>query len=180
MAVVVVGYDGSRGAEAALARGIARAGDEGRLYVVHAWHAPRSMMGSTAYGVLVAWSLERAELEMAELGRRHPALEAVTWEATVLQGAAAEAIAEFALGVDADEIIVGTRGAGRAGVLLGSVAHGLVHVAACPVTVIPDRAAGTGHDTSPPADALPAQPAGPAQLRSGEREAPSTNMRSTS
>ena len=39
-----------------------------------------------------------------------------------------------------DEIIIGTRGFGRARALLGSVAHELIHLADCPVTVIPERA----------------------------------------
>ena len=38
----------------------------------------------------------------------------------------------------ADEII-GTRGYGRARALLGSVAHELIHLADCPITVIPER-----------------------------------------
>ena len=40
---------------------------------------------------------------------------------------------------EADEIIVGTRGYGRARALLGSVAHELIHLADCPITVIPER-----------------------------------------
>ena len=40
----------------------------------------------------------------------------------------------------ASEIVVGTRGFGRARALLGSVAHDLIHRAGCPVTVIPERA----------------------------------------
>ena len=40
---------------------------------------------------------------------------------------------------NADEIIVGTRGFGRARALLGSVAHELIHLADCPITVIPKR-----------------------------------------
>jgi nucleotide-binding universal stress UspA family protein len=39
----------------------------------------------------------------------------------------------------ADEIIVGTRGFGRARALFGSVAHELIHLAECPITVIPER-----------------------------------------
>ena len=39
----------------------------------------------------------------------------------------------------ASEIVIGTRGFGRARALLGSVAHDLIHRARCPVTVIPAR-----------------------------------------
>ena len=51
----------------------------------------------------------------------------------------ARAIADVARARDADEIIVGTRGHGRARALLGSVAHQVIHLAECPITVIPER-----------------------------------------
>ena len=41
---------------------------------------------------------------------------------------------------EADEIVVGSRGFGRARALLGSASHELIHLASCPVTVIPERA----------------------------------------
>ena len=140
MPTIVVGYDGSPPAEAALARGIERAASGGRLLIVHAWLPPRILQGSTTYGVLAAWSYERAELELERLPETHPALAAVEWEARVIEGSAPKALAALARDVGADEIIVGSNGAGRAGALLGSVAHGLLHTAACPVTVIPRRA----------------------------------------
>ena len=40
-----------------------------------------------------------------------------------------------------DTIYIGSRGAGRASVLLGSVAHDVLHRADRPVTVITERAA---------------------------------------
>jgi len=49
-----------------------------------------------------------------------------------------ELIASIAAEHDARVIVVGTRGQGRlAGALLGSVAQGLLHKAACPVLVVP-------------------------------------------
>jgi nucleotide-binding universal stress UspA family protein len=78
-------------------------------------------------------------------------LRGVSWETEVIGDAPARAIAHVAATRDADEIIVGTRGFGRARALLGSVAHELIHLAECPVTLIPERAvaradaqAGTG------------------------------------
>lgn len=53
----------------------------------------------------------------------------------------ADAIARVAEARHADEIIVGTRGFGRARAVLGSVSHELLHLASCPVTVLPERVA---------------------------------------
>ena len=140
MSTIVVGYDGSAPAEAALARGIERVAGSGRLYVIHAWLPPRILQGSTSYGVLAAWSYEHAELELERLAETHPTLAGVSWEPRLIEGSAPKALAGFAREVHADEIIVGSSGAGRAAALLGSVAHGLLHTASCPVTVLPRRA----------------------------------------
>jgi len=140
MSTIVVGYDGSPPAEAALARGIERVSQGGTLLVIHAWLPPRVLQGSTTYGVLAVWSYERAELELERLGETHPALAGVDWEARLVEGSAPKVLAATAEEAGADEIIVGSSGAGRAGALLGSAAHGLLHTAACPVTVIPPRA----------------------------------------
>ena len=62
----------------------------------------------------------------------------------------ADLIAGVAKDVDADVIVVGTRGHGRvAGMLLGSVTQRLLHVAPCPVLAVPAKVAaavavGTG------------------------------------
>jgi nucleotide-binding universal stress UspA family protein len=53
---------------------------------------------------------------------------------------AAHAIAEVAREVDADTIVAGTRGhTPVAGLLLGSVAQRLLHIAPCPVLVVPAK-----------------------------------------
>lgn len=137
---MVVGYDGSPAAEAALERGLDRTLHGGRLYVVHAWEPPHVLSGAPYYGILASGSFERAEAMMEELARRCPRLREAGASASVLEGHAPDVIAGLAEEVDADEIVVGTHGAGRAGALMGSVAHGLLHTAGCPVTVIPERA----------------------------------------
>ena len=52
----------------------------------------------------------------------------------------ADAIARAAELRHADEIVIGSRGAGRVSAMLGSVAHDVIHRAHCPVVVIPERA----------------------------------------
>ena len=54
----------------------------------------------------------------------------------------ADLLAAFAAELDADLIVCGSRGHGAiAGVLLGSFTQHLLHVAPCPVLVVPERAA---------------------------------------
>jgi nucleotide-binding universal stress UspA family protein len=131
--IIVVGFDGSPASHVALSRAIQRAGSTGTLYVVHAWQErPDADPEGT--------------IELAE--RAHPALAGVRWEAELIAGPAATAIADVARIRRADEIILGTRGFGRVRALLGSVAHELIHLAACPVTVIPERMVEPGADTA--------------------------------
>ena len=57
---------------------------------------------------------------------------------TCTAGNAAKAVAEIARETRADLIVVGTHGYGRvAGLLIGSVAQGLIHASVCPVLAVP-------------------------------------------
>jgi nucleotide-binding universal stress UspA family protein len=131
--ILVVGFDGSPAAHVALSRAIQRVGSAGTLYLVHAW---QERPDADPDGVV-----EQAE-------RAHPALGGVRWETELIAGPAAAAIADVARVRGADEIIIGTRGFGRVRALLGSVAHELIHLANCPVTVIPERMVETHADTA--------------------------------
>ena len=84
--------------------------------------------------------------------RAHPGLRGIKWEAELIAGPPAGSIADVASVRHADEIIVGTRGFGRVRALLGSVAHELIHLAPCPVTVI---RSGTGTSLVQGATKLP-------------------------
>ena len=138
---IVVGYDGSPASQAALARAAERAGDHGRVYVVHAYSLPHDWVGSPDYQRVLDVVLDRAQATVKPLeGDAGASLRGVDWEAEVIADRPAQAIAAVAAAREADEIIVGTRGFGRARALLGSVAHELIHLAECPVTVIPERA----------------------------------------
>ena len=62
---------------------------------------------------------------------------------STMTGGPAHVIADVAAKESADVIVTGTRGhTALAGVFLGSVAQRLLHLAACPVLVVPDAAAG--------------------------------------
>jgi nucleotide-binding universal stress UspA family protein len=138
---VVVGYDGSPASRAAIARAVHRAGEDGKVYIVHAYSLPTDWLAGPSHQELLDVPLDRARDLMGRLEEEAGAdLQGVRWEAEVIGDAPARAIAHVAATHDADEIIVGTRGLGRARALLGSVAHELIHLAECPVTVIPERA----------------------------------------
>ena len=138
---IVVGYDASPASRAALAQAAHRAGEDGRVYILHAYSLPANGPGTTNHQHLVDLELERAQARVERLDEEDGAdLQGVEWEVELIGGRPARAIASVATAREADEIIIGTRGFGRARALLGSVAHELIHLAACPVTVIPQQA----------------------------------------
>ena len=138
---IVVGYDGSPASRAALARAADRAGADGKVYVVHAYALPTDWIAGPPYQELLDIQLNRARDLMAGLEEESGAdLRGVSWEPEVIGDAPARAIVHVAATREADEIVLGTRGFGRARALLGSVAHEVIHLAECPVTVIPERA----------------------------------------
>jgi len=136
----VVGYDGSPSSLAALRDAVRRAGSDGQLIVVYAYEPPPAALG---------WPLYESAAQDAAIGARHfvdqlcghPALKGVRWSSEVIAGPTAEVIVATARNHDADAIYIGSRGAGRASALLGSVAHDVLHRADRPVTVITERAA---------------------------------------
>jgi nucleotide-binding universal stress UspA family protein len=149
---IVVGYDGSVPARAAVDRAIEQVGDHGRLIVVYAYAVPADYIGASYYQDMLDTALDRANLVMDKLRAREPRLADIDWFADVVPGDAATAIVRAAEVQGADEIIIGTRGVGRVGAFLGSVANQVLHRATCPVTVIPERAV-TAADVAVPAAA---------------------------
>jgi nucleotide-binding universal stress UspA family protein len=137
--IVVVGFDGSPASHLALTRAIERVGPNGKLYLVHAWDVPEAWRGRGTYQPYVDRELEAAEAVLEAAVEAHAGLNGITWERELIGAPPAKAIADVADVRRADEIILGTRGFGRVRALLGSVAHELIHLAACPVTVIPER-----------------------------------------
>src|SRR3954454_20566088 len=137
---IVVGYDGSPASRAALARAAEQAGDDGQIFVVHAYSLPGDWLGRPNYQHLLDMELDRAEATIDRIETESGAdLQGVDWEAEVIGGCHAHPIAHTVKIRGAGETFVGTRGFGRARALLGSVAHELIHLADCPITVIPER-----------------------------------------
>ena len=146
---IIWATDGSEAAERALPTALdLTAQASGTLLVVHA----DARLGGRASGVPMIADEEDVESklrskvnELVESG--------IAASFRVIRGTAkdpADLIAEVAREVDADVIVVGTRGHGRvAGMLLGSVTQRLLHVAPCPVLAVPAKvAAAAGVGTS--------------------------------
>ena len=146
---IVAGYDGSPASRAALSLAVARARPDGRVVVVHVFGpvsryvftvAPTGRYDGVSYQRQLDAALGRARTLLAHLPEEVPGLASIDWATELLAGPPAKAIADVADVEHATEILVGSRGLGRARALLGSVAHGLIHRARCPVTVVPERA----------------------------------------
>ena len=135
---VVVGYDGSAASHAALERAADASGDDGVVFVVHAYPRPRRWFGAPNDQNRLASALEAAEAKLRALcDDAGGPLSRVAWEPEIVAGHPAEAIVAVAAARHADEIVVGSRRVGLARVLLGTVAHDLIRIAGVPVTVIP-------------------------------------------
>ena len=162
---IVVGYDGSAVARAAVAYAAERVGPGGRLIVAYVYGAPPEWEGTPYYQS----SLDRNQAHAREMLTAIPEdlLRGVEIEPELVQGRPAEALLQIAESRDADEIVVGSRGFGPVRATLGSVSHGLLHEANRPVVVVPARILGSaaggreasrivvGYDGSPTAmDAL--------------------------
>jgi nucleotide-binding universal stress UspA family protein len=136
---IVVGYDGSPAARAAVEHAIDRAGPDGRLALVHAYNVPIDYAGASYYAEMQQDAAGFAASVVDDLERDCERLATIEHEREIVAGPAGPAIVRAAEYHDADEIVVGSRGNGRVRALLGSVAHDVIHRAHCPVTVIPER-----------------------------------------
>ena len=136
---VVVGTDTSSTADRAMEFAFARARDRGaRVVAVYAWQLPGS------YSAYLARELLRTEDSRAERDartlladasapwqRRYPALDV---QRRAVLGHPVGALAEASS--TAQIVVVGSRGSGPlTGMLLGSVSHGLLRHAQCPVVI---------------------------------------------
>jgi nucleotide-binding universal stress UspA family protein len=136
---IVVGYDGSSEARAALAAAAARAGRGGTVVAVYATEPASNWLDTPHYPRAVELRRERAARILGEL----PTLDLadVTVEAELVDGPVPEALAEVATLRDADEIAVGSRRLGWFRGALGSVSRRVLRIADRPVVVVPRMSA---------------------------------------
>jgi nucleotide-binding universal stress UspA family protein len=138
LCTVVVGYDGSPPAEAALAYAAQRAIAGGRIVAVHAFQPTPDWLGSPYYQRALDASQAQGRALLDSLEQRTDiGAELAT---SLLEGPPARAIVAAADARDADEIVIGSRGFGRLRGALGSVSHAVLHEADRPVVVIPAEA----------------------------------------
>lgn len=134
---VVVGVDGSRMGEPAIEWAFEAASlRKARLRAIHVWSNPAlswpSDMQSLVYDPQ-AFAEEELGEALALWREKFPDVEVVS---EVMHGRPARILA--GVSVRADLLVVGTRGRGGfAGLLLGSVSHALLHLARCPLAVVP-------------------------------------------
>ena len=150
---IVVGYDGSPESRAAVSLAVERAKPDGHVVVVHAIDPPWGRLDGVNYQRELDAALERAQELLATLPEQVPGLSSLDWGTELLTGSAAAGLADVAEFHGASEIVVGTRGYGRARSLLGSVAHDVLHHADRPVVVIPENAVDRGAAHAVPASA---------------------------
>ncbi|HKU58571.1 MAG TPA: universal stress protein [Gaiellaceae bacterium] len=137
---VIWATDGSEAAGRALpfAKTLAAA-PRAKLIVAHV----RELLGGRAGGYPVRVDDDEFVTELTEQvdQLRADGLDASLRVVTSLDPNPAHALADLALEVGGNVIVVGTRGRGVvAGLLLGSVAQRLLHVAHCPVLAVPPHA----------------------------------------
>ena len=136
----ITGYDGSPASRAALSHALDRAGPDGLVVVVHACALPIEALGAGYYAPALDSVMEHGRELLGGLERVDARVATQEVRTELVTAEPASALTTIARTHQADGIIVGTRGFGRARALLGSVAHELIHKAECPVTVIPERA----------------------------------------
>jgi nucleotide-binding universal stress UspA family protein len=134
---LVLGYDGSDGARAALGKAVELAKlESARIVIVFAYEIPAAYGGETGdYRRAVR---ELGEQKVAEAVERIRAA-GVEHEVELVPERPAHGLVDVAERVGASMIIIGTNGEHPIkGVVLGSVPHKLLHISPIPVLVVPE------------------------------------------
>jgi nucleotide-binding universal stress UspA family protein len=135
MADIIVGYDGSDGARAALDTALEAGGALGdRVVIAFGYHIQKLGGEVLDYAKAVQ---ERAQ-EAVDHGVHQAQAKGVEVESVVIERHPAQALADLAKERNARMIVVGTHGESPLkGALIGSTAHKLLHISAVPVLVVP-------------------------------------------
>ncbi|MFI6706129.1 universal stress protein [Nonomuraea sp. NPDC050478] len=109
-----------------------------RLRVVHAWDLPSSRLGRgfpRDFDIIAEARREEVQRMLSPWSERHPGVAATVSD---YRGNPVAALCEAS--VRADLVVVGSRGRGAIrSAVLGSVSHGVLHYASCPVAVVRPR-----------------------------------------
>ena len=137
---IVLALDGSEGSSRALPHAVELAkASNGRIVVAHVDEriVAKGDMPPATPGAEAA--KERVAAQVEEI--KGAGVDASLQTSVIVLGGPGQAIAEIAAEVGADLIVVGTRGHSSVpGLVLGSVAHRLLHVAHRPVLAVPPPA----------------------------------------
>ena len=134
---IVVGYDGSECAKAALDQALGLAGQNGKVIITYADAPPRIGASSLVPPENVVALGKKVTAEALQVARER----GVPAEVVLENDRPAEALLKVAKRTGADIIAVGTRGESQlTGLLLGSTPYHLVHRATMPLLVVPQAA----------------------------------------
>ena len=136
---ILMATDGSRGATEAVEFGLDLAAEQGAapVFVHVAPPLDQIPIGGFAPIAAVPHELSETDRRPLEAGEQLAAERGLDAETTLLMGNAADEIVAYADSIDADLIVVGSRGHGAlASAFLGSVSRGVLHEARRPVLVV--------------------------------------------
>jgi nucleotide-binding universal stress UspA family protein len=134
---IVVGYDGSECAKAALDQALGLAGQNGKVIITYADAPPRIGASSLVPPEKVVALGKKVTAEALQVARER----GVPAEVVLENDRPAEVLLKVAERTGADIIAVGTRGESQlTGLLLGSTPYHLVHRATMPLLVVPQAA----------------------------------------
>jgi nucleotide-binding universal stress UspA family protein len=136
-ATLVIGYDGSPLALAAVIWAVSHAAPGESLVVATAVPPPPSQIDDGLQQLLRGDHARAAAENLAELGDV-PQLRGCSWTSEVVEGGGpADALVETAVRHGAAAIVVGSHGYGPVSSILGSVSQRLLRISPVPVVVVP-------------------------------------------
>jgi nucleotide-binding universal stress UspA family protein len=155
--MIMLGLDGSEGAKRAIPFAVELARrDNAKLVLAH---VEEDIAGKDGGPIHFNEDEVQAEIDRQAEKLTAEGVETSVRKSNVFVGGPARAIAQMAGEADADLIVVGTRGhSAIPGVILGSVAQRLLHLAHQPVLVVPEEATLTGDRGAPAATRADAAP----------------------
>jgi nucleotide-binding universal stress UspA family protein len=138
----VVGYDGSDWSDAAVSYAARRAGSEGLVVLAHAYASPPDLVPEPDRSRIIEERKVVARELLASASARCREIDPdVSCAMELVKGEPADALLAVAKARDAAEIVVGSRGSGKAWTPIGSVSRQVLNRADRPVVVVPSGSA---------------------------------------